>query len=134
MRLSIKAFLAVASVAAVSTVLVESAASPFIAGTARWSSLAATTATTTRKVGGGAFGLATSVASLTRGGAEEEPQVAPEAEVLYLPGLLEASIVKTAKVSEWLGCAVLLALTTVWHMQGKCVCFLTQNVSRLSPK
>jgi len=81
--------MAAASVVAVGTVFVEaSIASASISKGSRWS---------LANGNGRAFGVASVVASLTRGGAEEEEEVAPVAEVLYLPGLLEASIIKTAK-------------------------------------
>lgn len=84
--------MAAASVVAVGTVFVEaSIASASISKGSRWS---------LANGNGRAFGVASVVASLTRGGAEEEEEVAPVAEVLYLPGLLEASIIKTAKVSQ----------------------------------
>lgn len=81
--------MAAASVVAVGTVFVEaSIASASISKGSRWS---------LANGNGRAFGVASVLASLTRGGAEEEEEVAPVAEVLYLPGLLEASIIKTAK-------------------------------------
>ena len=94
MRLSIQAFLAAVSVVAASAAFVEaSIALSSISGASRWS---------LAKRNASAFGLAKSIATLTRGGAEvEEPEVAapPDAdEVLYLPGLLDVSIVKTSKV------------------------------------
>ena len=101
MRLSVQAFLATFSVITARVACVEASIVPsFFSGASRWP-------LTTRNAD--AFGLAKSIATLTRGGSEavtEEPEMATSTadddddddEVLYLPGLLDVSVVKTSKV------------------------------------
>ena len=106
MRLSVQAFLATFSVITARVACVEASIVPsFFSGASRWP-------LTTRNAD--AFGLAKSIATLTRGGSEavtEEPEMATttaaadddddDDEVLYLPGLLDVSVVKTSKVGTW---------------------------------
>lgn len=62
----------------------------------------------------GQFGLSKNI-SVRGGSTEEEPEVAPVAEKLYLPGLLDATVVASSKVCNFCppGCGTSVVLAWI---------------------